>query len=114
VKARLGKALPIKGGGCQKRRDGFRTRLYFAVLLSQVRNRYLDSQMRLKIPLSRYLTRSTKAKAPKTMFTAGSIQSDMRVLRADSSTGPKKNGPGSPALPCLCPKNGEAAQEVLP
>jgi hypothetical protein len=31
--------------------------------------------MRLKIPLSRYLTRSTKPNAPKTMFTAGSMQS---------------------------------------
>jgi hypothetical protein len=41
--------------------------------------------MRLKIPLSRYLTRIAKANAPKTMFTAGSIQSDMGVLRADSS-----------------------------
>jgi len=41
--------------------------------------------MRLKIPLSRYLTRSIKANAPKTMFTAGSIQSDMTVLQVDSS-----------------------------
>ena len=82
--------LPKKGGTLT-------VRLYFAVLLSQLRNRYLDSQIRLKIPLSRYLTRSTKAKAPQTMFAAGSIQSDMRVLWADSSSGSKKDGPGFPA-----------------
>jgi hypothetical protein len=55
--------------------------------------------MRLKIPLSRYLTRSTKANAPKTMSTAGSIQSDMRVLRADSSTGSKIERAGFPPAP---------------
>ena len=57
-----------------------------AVFLSHVRNRYLDSQMRLKIPMSRYLRKSAQTKAVKTMFTAGSTQLAMRILRADSSS----------------------------
>jgi len=64
--------LPIQEAA-QKRREADGA-AYLAVLLSQVRNRYLDSQIRLKTPLSRYLTRNAKAKAPKTMFAAGSIQ----------------------------------------
>jgi hypothetical protein len=66
--------------------------------------------MRLKIPLSRYLTRSSKANAPKTMFTAGSIQSDIEFSGRILALVSKKNGPGFPAL---CPTNGNAAQEVL-
>jgi hypothetical protein len=86
----------------KKRRDAEGERLYFAVLLSQVRNRYLDSQMRLKIPLSRYLTRSTKANAPKTMFTAGSIQSDIEFSGRILALVPKKNGPGFPGPSRAC------------
>lgn len=103
-----GRGLPIKGRSAQiirrlpkKRRNAEGERLYFAVLLSQVRNRYLDSQMRLKIPLSRYLTRSTKANAPKTMFTAGSIQSDIEFAGQILALVPDRTGQVSlaPNLP---------------
>ena len=49
--------------------------------LSQVRNRYLDSPIRLNTHLFRYFTRSANVNAPNATFTADSIQSGMATLR---------------------------------
>lgn len=54
----------------------------FALPLSQLLNRYLDSPMRFKMPLSRYLTTSTTTNAPTKMFTARSSHSGMSVSPA--------------------------------